>query len=112
VSLWSLLWPLGLVRSCGRTPSGRVVDCHIIALPEFLPLPVTIHGLSTRSLGLVSRAAVDTGSFLALTLEGARGFKRFLRACVVQATPRDDGDWVLDCEFSRHLTGEELTALL
>jgi len=110
MSLWSLSW---LGRALGpNRPAGRVAACHIIALPKHLPLPVSIHDLSAKSLGLVSDVAIENGSFLAVTLEGTRGFRRFVRACVVHATPRPDGDWVLNCEFVHHLTSEELTAFL
>jgi hypothetical protein len=93
-------------------PAGRIAVCHLIALPNHLTVPVCMHDLCARSLNLVSEDVIENGSFLALTLEGTQGFSRFIRACVVHATQRPGGDWLVNCEFMQQLTGEELTALL
>jgi hypothetical protein len=94
-------------------PAGRVTFCEVLALPENVPAAVTLQHVSENELGLEFPGAVEPGTFLAVRLEGAKGFKRLVRARVARVTPRDANEsaWLFDCVLIDRLRPTEVDAL-
>jgi hypothetical protein len=112
-TLWQLLpaWLGSERRARSRIPDGRILRCEIIGLPARTPMQAALRDITEEGVGLLSKAALDVGTFLIVNIEERGGIARRLRARVVHATPQDN-DCLLGCALLDRLAAAELSALL
>jgi hypothetical protein len=72
-----------------------------------------VQDISCGGISLVLGRKIEPESLLNIELQGeVLSLPRVLLACVTHATARDDGSWLIGCEFVLGLTEGELQQLV
>jgi hypothetical protein len=73
----------------------------------------TVFNISRGGVGLVLHRRFETGTLLAIELQGRDGLSSgTLLARVAHVTPRGDAEWTVGCAFVHELSEDDLKALV
>jgi hypothetical protein len=75
-------------------------------------LAALVYDLSPRGIGLVLDRELGVGTLLEVEVDRAADVRLLFLALVRHVTPRDDGTWLVGCEFSRRLKPKQVEDLL
>lgn len=100
-------------RSNSRTQPVHRPLVHLLVKPSFFSVRAFLHDVSPTGIGFVLNRPLKPGSRLAFQLRNdQRGNTRIQSARVAHVTPQPGGLWLVGCECSPPLAGEELCFLL
>jgi hypothetical protein len=98
-------------RGWERFRCSAAARCQLLSGDAAPAWPARVHNISASGVGLVADRQLETGTLLNVTVQRPDGRSPTLLACVVQVTPREDGEWALGCNFLRELAEADLLAL-
>ena len=99
-------------RVVPRLPGDTVGPLQLRADSAGLSFSAIVRDVSIQGIGLIAHQAFDPGT--SLIVEAGPSAKRLateLTATVRHARSLPDGQWLLGCMFSRHLTTTDFEAL-
>ena len=103
-------------RAVVRYPSTLQAVCTHALVPneQRAAWPATVRDLSTKGVGLILPRAFAPGTLLMVMLRSSIDQASFhtLSAMVIHATPQEDGQWLIGCEFIGQLPQAALSELL
>jgi hypothetical protein len=100
-------------RAADRCSCTDLRLVRLVARPSFQSCAAFVHELSRAGLGLILPRPLDIGTLLALQLRKQHtGLSDILTAQVRHALALAGGQWHLGCCLSRHLTENEMYALV
>jgi hypothetical protein len=87
--------------------------CVVISLVEPVLLPVRIHNISQKGLGLLMTTRVGPGAFLAVKFQGPKQkTPRIVRARVIHSTYLNESrTWLVGCYFVGEMRKEDIAQL-
>ncbi len=96
-------------RSMGRFPAAHRPLVHLLVKPSFFSVRAFVHDVSQAGIAFLLNRPLKPGSRLAFQLrDDRRGNTRIQSARVAHLTPQPGGYWLVGCEISPPLSGEEL----
>jgi hypothetical protein len=99
-------------RASVRFPCDLESSCRPVRVERAPEWPAKVVNVSANGVGLVVTRVFAPGEVLCIELPRPTGEPcRTVLACVVHATRREDGRWLLGCSFAAELGGDDLRAL-
>src|SRR5438876_588460 len=95
-------------RLWGRFPTDLQGHVEVAERGTRDRLLADVRDLSLGGANLLVDQPLPAGQMLTLELPTGKGEVHNVLACVVRATPGDEGKWSLGCVFARELTGADL----